>query len=182
MTQARTCGAIFNAIGTSYALTVSPKPTGGTITGTGINCGVNGSDCTESFPNGTTVTLQASAAPGFTFSGWSGACNASGQVTMSQARSCSATFTPASGGSGPFTLTVLNPLVSGGGGVIFGSGIRCDKGSIGFCTRTAAAGTLITVTPYPDPGFVFAGWTGTGCSSRIVLSSHLTCTANFARP
>ncbi len=57
----------------------------------GIACG---STCTASFSSGTGVTLTAIPATGSTFTGWSGACVGTSPctVTMSQARSVSATF------------------------------------------------------------------------------------------
>jgi len=66
---------------------------GGTVTSqpAGINCG---DDCGQNYAEGTTVTLSASPANGSTFAGWSGACTGSGacEVTMSQARTVTATF------------------------------------------------------------------------------------------
>src|SRR5512133_2108767 len=64
---------------------------GGTVTSnpTGISCG---STCTKVYNKDTAVTLTASPSAGSTFGGWSGDCNASGQVTMSTNKSCTATF------------------------------------------------------------------------------------------
>lgn len=78
-----------------YTLTVSLAGSGsGSVSSvpTGIDCGT---DCTESYADGTVVTLTAAAGTGSSFSGWSGACtNTSGDclVTMSAARSVTATF------------------------------------------------------------------------------------------
>ncbi len=57
----------------------------------GIDCG---SDCTERYSFGTTVTLTASAAAGSAFAGWSGDCTGSGAcvVKMDADRSVTATF------------------------------------------------------------------------------------------
>jgi phospholipase C len=46
---------------------------------TGIDCG---SSCTANFKEGTTVTLSAAPANGFTFQGWSGACSGTGACTV----------------------------------------------------------------------------------------------------
>lgn len=57
----------------------------------GIDCP---GDCTEAFPDGTPVTLTATAEPGALFVGWSGACTGTGSclLTMSTDRSVTATF------------------------------------------------------------------------------------------
>ena len=59
----------------SSTLTVS-APSHGNVTSDlgGIQCGTTGTTCSAIFTNGTPVTLSARADPGFTFSGWSGAC------------------------------------------------------------------------------------------------------------
>ncbi len=78
---------------TCYPLTVSIAGTGGgTVTSNpaGIGCGA---DCSEYYPAGTVVTLSASPATGASFQGWSGHTDCSdGSVTMSGARSCTASF------------------------------------------------------------------------------------------
>jgi hypothetical protein len=102
MTQPRTCGARFEPIGSSiptpvtWPLTIL-KPTGGTIVGaSGLICGVLGSNCSVTLPDGEAVTLTVEAATGFEFLQFTGDCNAKdGTTTMTSARTCSATFAPA---------------------------------------------------------------------------------------
>jgi hypothetical protein len=77
------------------ALTVAKAGSGsGTVTSNpaGITCG---STCTHGYTLGAGVVLTATPASGSSFAGWSGACSGTGtcSVTMSQARSVTATFT-----------------------------------------------------------------------------------------
>jgi hypothetical protein len=67
----------------------------------GISCG---SDCSESYTSGTSVTLTAAAAGGSTFAGWSGACSGTGTcvLSMTAARSVTATFNTSGGTRGTF--------------------------------------------------------------------------------
>ena len=76
----------------TYALIVSLTGTGsGTIMGNGIDCGT---DCTETYTEGTVVTLTATPSTGSAFTGWSGACTGGDNcvVTMTEAKSVTATF------------------------------------------------------------------------------------------
>jgi hypothetical protein len=93
--------AIFDAVpappasAPSVSLTVNKNGTGSGIvssTPTGISCGA---DCTASGPTGKQYILTASAAPGSTFGGWSGACHGTGTcaVTVNATTSVTATFT-----------------------------------------------------------------------------------------
>jgi len=78
---------------TAYALSVSKSGTGsGTVTSnpSGINCGT---DCSENYTPGTSVTLTASPAAGSTFAGWSGACSGIGICTLSMSANQSVTAT-----------------------------------------------------------------------------------------
>jgi len=117
LTQDTTVTASFAAVpSNSSALTVS-KAGSGTVTSSpaGINCGT---DCGEAYLTGTTVTLTASAASGYTFSGWSGPCSGTGNcvVTLSQAQIVSANFASSGGPVAGCTLprgTATAPVVSG---------------------------------------------------------------------
>lgn len=51
----------------------------GKVVGGGIDCG---GTCMTSYPDGSTITLVATAEPGSRFSGWGGACHGSSSVCM----------------------------------------------------------------------------------------------------
>jgi len=93
MSGARSVTATFAEI--THQLSVTKSGTGsGTVTSSpaGIDCG---SDCDESFAQGTEVTLTATPAPGSLFTGWSDACSGNAptcQVGLDQAREVTAEF------------------------------------------------------------------------------------------
>ena len=77
-----------------FTLTVSKAGTGGgTVTSTtaGIDCGSN---CSQSYPQGTTVTLNASSDPDSRFTGWGGDCtgNLTCTLNMTANRTVMSTF------------------------------------------------------------------------------------------
>jgi hypothetical protein len=80
----------------NYLLTVNKTGTGtGQVISNpaGIDCG---GTCSSYFPQDTPVTLTANPDPGSTFGGWSGGCsgtNSTCVVTISQAKTVTATFT-----------------------------------------------------------------------------------------
>lgn len=91
--------ASYTLANTTYNLTVNRTGTGtGSVTSTpiGINCG---SDCSESYASGTSVTLVATAASGSTFAGWTGTCTSGGgnsnfcTLNLDAAKFVTATFT-----------------------------------------------------------------------------------------
>ena len=92
MNGAVACTATFDQV--LRTLTVSVVGTGnGTVTTnpTGIDC--PSTDCTETYAQGTVVTLLAMPAAESTFAGWTGDADCGdGNVTMNGTRSCSATF------------------------------------------------------------------------------------------
>lgn len=141
--------ATFTAIPETLTVTLSGS---GTVTSSpsGISCpGI----CATSFSYGTVVYLTAAPSSGYAFTGWSGACSGTAEtcnVTMSGAKSVTATFTP------PQTLTVS---VSGNGSVTSSpSGISCPG--------TCSAAFTGTVSLYAsNHGYDLANWSG-GCSGR----------------
>lgn len=100
MNQSQNVQATFNPAVTNFVLTLTKKGTGaGSIVSSpvGLNCGTV---CAAPFARNTKVTLTAVEGPLADFAGWSGACSgfkllSTCTVTMSQARSASATFNPA---------------------------------------------------------------------------------------
>jgi hypothetical protein len=95
----RSCHASFAPdTGDSFTLSVSRTGSGsGAVSGPGIDCG---SDCSEVFPSGTSVTLSATPAFGSRFDGWSGDCSSGGTVVMNHDRHCIASFGQITAGPG----------------------------------------------------------------------------------
>ena len=129
-----TCVARFDSTAPLQTLTVSVTGNGRvTSVPAGIAC-VTGM-CTGTFAAGAVVRLVPVPMLGQTLAAWSGACagNRACTVSMSQARSVSATF--AAGAGRPIQVTSLAPRsgpASGGTKVrIFGTGFRQPGGSIG---------------------------------------------------
>ena len=83
-----------NAPIVNYVLDVGLNPEdGGTVTGNGINCP---GDCSETYEEGTDVTLTATPGDGYQFSSWSGHCeeceDATCTITMNADKTCTANF------------------------------------------------------------------------------------------
>jgi Divergent InlB B-repeat domain len=97
--------------------TLAVSKTGvGTITSSqaGINCGTV---CAAPFSTTSIVTLNATPAAGYTFTGWSGACVGTGacSVAMAMAKSVVATFTAAAASLPTVTLVAIDPTATEAG-------------------------------------------------------------------
>lgn len=149
----------------------------GTVTSSpsGVSCpGV----CSSTFTFGTTVTLSASPAAGYTFGGWSGACSGTGIciVTMNAAVGVNATFNAV-----PESLSVSVSGGTGSGTVISSpAGISCP----GVCGTSFSHGTNVFLTASPSSGFGFSGWSG-ACSGNsttcsLTMNAAKSVTATFA--
>ncbi len=116
----------------------------------GINCG---SACAARFAEGSTVTLNAAAAAGSKFAGWSGACSGSGPCTVQIGESPSAVgaeFVPgtAAGSTGP----AETPSDPGRGPAKAPPGPGPST-----CTVLSSAPSVGTFVPSPKPGSVVPG-------------------------
>ncbi|MCK6622862.1 MAG: T9SS type A sorting domain-containing protein [Calditrichaceae bacterium] len=120
------------------------------------------------YDSATVVTLTASPAAGYQFSGWSGDLSGStnpAAITMNANKTVTATFTALP----QYTLTVN----------IAGSGTVTLNPPGGVYT----AATVVTLTAAPAAGFVFSGWSGDLSGSAnpaaITMDANKTVTATF---
>lgn len=165
-------GEVIVTYGVPHTLTVTTSAHGSvTSSPIGIDCG---GSCSHAFDDGTVVNLSASAAPGSTFTGWSGACTGIGacKVTMSSDEAVVATFAPVT-----HTLTVTR---SGAGTVTSSpAGLACGV----VCSRAFGAGLAVTLTAVPASGSRFVGWSS-ACSGTascvVVMNADRAVTATFA--
>jgi hypothetical protein len=162
----------------TFTLTVASSGTGsGTITSdpTGIACG---SACSGTYASGTALTLTATPGAGSTFAGWSGGCTGTAPctVTLNGDRNVTAGFTTQA------ALTVVKAGPGSGTVRSATAGIECGAD----CAETYQSGTVVTLTADADPGAVFAGWSGAGCTGTaactVTLQAAATVTATFALP
>ena len=82
----RACSAVFTPVAVTYALTITPVPAGGTVTGNGLACGTGGAVCEVTFGSATTASLTAAPDTGYVFAGWGGACSGTTAGTRSGER------------------------------------------------------------------------------------------------
>jgi len=167
-------GTVFKFELTTYTLTVSTSGNGVVTSTDGfISCP---GTCSHSYPAQTQITLNATPATGWAFTGWSGACSGTGscQVTMTQNTNVSATFYQL-----PVTLTVS---VAGDGSVTSADGfINCP----GTCSHIYQPNTPVTLNASPAQNWIFSGWTG-ACSGvgscNLTMTQNLAVTAVFLEP
>jgi uncharacterized repeat protein (TIGR02543 family) len=163
MTSDKSATANFTPL--QYTLTTAVSPSGaGTI-----------APATGKYNHGTQVSVTATAATGYQFTGWSDACTGTGacSVTMTGDRSVTATFTPVV--AQQFTLTLTQD----------GTGTGTVGALPSSSNGTYNAGTDVSVMATPGTNCKFAGWsgacTGTGpckvkmdASKKVIASFALT--------
>jgi uncharacterized repeat protein (TIGR02543 family) len=179
VTTAKTVTATFKASATPPTLTVNKTgPGSGIVTGSGINCGT---DCTEQFTAGKSITLKAVADSGSTFASWLGCNSVSGKsciVKMTSSKTVTAAFTKNISDQSKAKVTVSGT----------GSGTVYPKDSVFGCTSSCSysyqKGASATFTAVPSSGSKFTGWegdcSGTGTSCTVIMDQDKEITANFA--
>src|SRR2546422_34695 len=182
MSAAKSVSATFNPSSQLFTLTVNRAGTGsGTVTSSDglISCP---STCTATYDSGISVTLTASPASGSTFTAWSGCDTVSGAtctVTMTAAKSVSATFNPS---SQLFTLTVNRAGTGNGTATSSPPGINCGA----TCSAAYDSGTVVTLAATPAAGSTFSSWSGcntvsgTICTVTMTAARSVTATFNVA--
>lgn len=169
LTQPTTITAFFTH---SVYLLTTDKLGSGSVTSApaGIDCG---SDCAQLYAHGAAVTLTATPAAGWSFSGWNGACSGTGacRVTMDAAKTVTATFT-----RNHYDLTVSRV----GNGVVTSDPPGIDCGA--SCVAAYGHGTPVTLAAGADSGWSFAGW-GSACTGSagctVTLDAARMVTATF---
>ena len=144
----------------------------------GINCGAT---CSVIFGSGAVVVLTAVVDPGSTFTSWSGCDTVSNNkctVTLTAARSVTATFDLVP----QFTLTVAKTGTGIGRVVSSPGGISCGA----TCSAAYDSGTVVVLTAVVDPGSTFTGWSGCDTVSNnkctVTLTAARSVTAAFQGP
>jgi NOL1/NOP2/fmu family ribosome biogenesis protein len=139
----------------------------------GIDCGT---DCTETYLAGTSVTLTATPAAGSVFMGWGSACAGQGNpctVVLNGDVAVSADFARL------YRLDVARTGAGGGSVSSTPAGIDCGAD----CTETYLAGTSVTLTATPAAGSAFTGWggacSGQGNTCTVAMSGDQGVTAEF---
>jgi hypothetical protein len=177
------CGSVPNTspdtgvMPTMHTLTITSSGNGiGSVISSpaGIQCG---SDCSEAFPEGTTVTLTPMPSGGSLLVGWSGGgCSGTGD--------CTVTITADLSVQPLFALTnsVVVSLAGNGMGTVTASpGINCP----GDCSEAYGPGQMVTLTATPRPESNFTDWSGGGgCTGRdpctLTIGTAVSVVATFA--
>lgn len=156
-----------------YTLTVNQPAEGGSIqVKTAPNCPNQGE--TNKYLSGTVVHLAATAAEGYSFSGWTGASGtqSDGTVTMDTNKSVSASFTRIC-----YALeTAVDP--AGTGTVKVNTTPNCGQDKY-------THGTKVSVTAEPGVGNEFTSWTGADesykATTTVTMTANKKVTANFKK-
>jgi phospholipase C len=172
------CGSYVGKIATNFQLAVQTAGNGSGVVASspaGINCGKT---CSATFDAGAAVTLTATASPGSSFAGWSGACTGTGACSVTLTADAAVTATFNTSAVPPVQLTVKDAGAGSGTVTSSPSGISCGS----TCTASFPSGTAVTLTATPASNSTFTGWSGacTGTAACTVnLSANTSVTANF---
>lgn len=138
---------------TTYTVTVT-KPTNGTITGSGINCGSGGTTCSITVDPGSEVTLTATPDDGKVFTSWGGSC-------FGSTTTCTLTVTTSRAVTGSFGATralTINPPTNARISSATGS-LSCGNG-FSACSTSVVDGTVVQLFISVNDLYALDEWTG----------------------
>ena len=151
-------------------LTVAKVGSGSVVSNpAGIDCGT---DCSGEFAKDADVTLTATPADGWEFTGWTGAGTCADSTTcivkVDATKEVTATFTLL---TGP-VMRALDFVVTNGT-------VQCsaDDGPPTACETSYVDGTSLVITGSPSPGFLTPTWGG-DCTGSALLTCNLEMTAD----
>lgn len=155
-------------------------PAGSSVTSTpaGIDC--PGAACLAEFPQGGTVTLQATPGTGSVFLGWSGSCTGTGGcvlASLADAAEVQALFS----GTPAFSLAV-DKAGSGWGTVTgkIGESSILDCGAL--CQANVTQGSTVVLEATPNDTSTFTSWSESSCDTStcsLTVSEAKVVTATF---
>lgn len=161
----------------SYTLSITASPSaGGTVTA---------SPAGSSYAAGTVVTLTATPATGYTFSGWSGAASGTAStatVTMNASLSVTASFSPVSGGGNTLRIDDAATTASGycgADGSRQNSYTGADGGYYINLSNTAAKGVNYSIT-VPSAGVYSFVWRYSNGGNNVSTVARLLVNGNTA--
>ena len=141
-----------------------------TLNVTAVNGTVDIDPDQTSYESGTIVMLTPIPDTGYIFTGWSGDATGTDDplsVTMDSDKNITANFTEVAPTEYTLNVTAVNGTVD----------IDPDQTSY-------ESGTIVMLTPIPDTGYIFTGWsgdaTGTDDPLSVTMDSDKNITANFA--
>jgi List-Bact-rpt repeat protein len=132
--------------------------------------------CAASYPEGTELTLVATADPGSSFDGFDGSTGSAASCSTSP---CTFALTASTEVFAEFNLIPKYDLTVKKAGT--GSGtIACNGGA---CAAEYEEGAEVTLEAKADSGSTFSGWSGEGCSGtgacKVKMTVARTVTATF---
>jgi len=156
------------------------KPVGGTVKGPGIECGTGGIRCSTSVRTGEPIELDAQPDKDYVFSGYTGDCAPAGRTSMTEPRTCGATFDPVAKPQPAvaFRLTISKPE---GGTIVGNGGIYCGTNG-SMCTADIPSGMPVSLKAESDDGYSFQQFTGECPSTgELTMTTAKTCGASFMK-